>query len=88
MPRVIDRSALTSKSQVTLPKRVRELLGVGPGDQVRFEIDGEVVRIIPVRSRLEENFGRVKPKTRPEDFKKIREEVAKKIAEEAARKAG
>ena len=37
-------SRLTSKSQVTVPKDVREALGVGPGGKVRFEVgaDGRV----------------------------------------------
>jgi len=30
--------SLTSKSQVTVPKDVREVLGVAPGGRVRFEI--------------------------------------------------
>lgn len=35
---------LTSKSQVTIPRDVREKIGVGPGDLVRFEqgADGRV----------------------------------------------
>lgn len=32
-------SRLTSKSQVTVPKDVREALGVGPGARLHFEID-------------------------------------------------
>jgi antitoxin PrlF len=37
--------ALTSKSQVTIPKHIREKLGVGPGDTVTFAANdrGEVV---------------------------------------------
>lgn len=31
-------SKLTAKSQVTIPKDVREVLGVGPGARIRFEI--------------------------------------------------
>ncbi len=48
-------SAVTSKGQTTLPKAVREALGVGPGDRVRYAIlDNGEVRILPVRplSRL------------------------------------
>ncbi len=35
---------LTSKSQVTIPRDVREQIGVGPGDLVRFEqgADGRI----------------------------------------------
>lgn len=32
----MDEATLTSKSQLTLPKSVREALGVGPGDRIRF----------------------------------------------------
>ena len=42
-------SGITDKGQITLPKPVREALGVGPGDRVRyFVFDGEV-RMLPVR---------------------------------------
>ena len=43
-------SAVTSKGQTTLPKVVREALGVVPGDRLRYVIlDNDEVRIIPVR---------------------------------------
>jgi AbrB family looped-hinge helix DNA binding protein len=36
-------SKLSAKSQVTLPKQVRETLGVAPGDFIVYEIaDGDV----------------------------------------------
>ena len=42
-------SGITTKGQTTLPKAVREALGAGPGDRVRYIIlDGEV-RIRAVR---------------------------------------
>lgn len=43
-------SKLTSKGQVTIPKPMRDLLGIKPGDSVRFfkNLDGHVV-ILPVR---------------------------------------
>jgi antitoxin PrlF len=31
-----EAATLTSKSQLTLPKAVRDALGVGPGDQIYF----------------------------------------------------
>ena len=34
-------SKLTSKSQITVPKDVRAALGVGPGQQVKFDIDAD-----------------------------------------------
>lgn len=34
---------VTSKGQVTVPVEIREQLGIYPGTEVEFEIDGETV---------------------------------------------
>ncbi len=46
--------ALTSKSQVTVPKQVRKALNVGPGEEIDYliEADGRVV-IFPSRPGLD-----------------------------------
>jgi AbrB family looped-hinge helix DNA binding protein len=85
MPKITDRTVLTKKSQITLPKRIREFLKLKPGDQVKFVLEDNVVQIVPVRSRLEEGFGKVRAKRKPEDFKRIREIVEEEIAEEVLR---
>lgn len=36
---------LSRKSQVTLPKQVREAIGAEPGDVIGYEISGNVVTI-------------------------------------------
>ena len=38
-------SRLTSKSQTTIPREVRERLSLGPGDVIVYEIAGEEVRL-------------------------------------------
>ena len=43
------QSTITSKGQTTLPKVVRETLGILPGDRVRYVIFDHEVRIMPVR---------------------------------------
>ncbi len=47
-------SGITAKGQTTLPKIVREVLGVEAGDRIRYIIQDGEVRIRPVRpiSRL------------------------------------
>lgn len=84
MPKITDRSVLTQKSQVTIPKTVREVLGVGPGDQVRFKVEGDVVSIEHVASDIESSYGAVKPKKRPEDLKRVRESVESAMARDVA----
>lgn len=45
-------TTLTSKGQVTVPKNVRDFLGIGPGSKVTFELTpgGDVV-LRPLASR-------------------------------------
>jgi bifunctional DNA-binding transcriptional regulator/antitoxin component of YhaV-PrlF toxin-antitoxin module len=63
---------------------VREVLKVKPGDQVSFRIEGNEVKIVPVPlpSLLAENFGKVKPRRKPEDFKELRRNFEQKVGEE------
>ena len=44
-------STMTSKGQVTVPKRLRDYLGLEPGDEVEFELrpEGDVV-VRPARA--------------------------------------
>ena len=42
-------SSITKKGQTTLPKPVRETLGVQAGDRVRYVISNGEVRILAVR---------------------------------------
>jgi AbrB family looped-hinge helix DNA binding protein len=58
-------STLTTKGQVTIPKQIRDRLGIGPGSAVAFEVapDGRVIlsradRTMPPRSRFERVRGR------------------------------
>lgn len=49
----METAKLTSKGQITVPKRVRRRLAVGPGDHLAFEFDEQgILRVAPVRSPL------------------------------------
>ena len=41
-------STITQSGQVSIPKVIRDILGVGPRDQVEFLSDGEHVQIVAV----------------------------------------
>lgn len=47
----MSRSTITSKGQLTLPKEVRQRLGLESGDRVVFEFEGEEVRLRAERRR-------------------------------------
>ena len=38
---------VTSKLQVTIPKKLAEKYCIGPGDSISFEAAGDVIRVLP-----------------------------------------
>jgi len=75
---------LTQKGQVTIPAEIRHRLGLKPKDVVRFEIEGDEVKLKPATSQLLAGFGAVTPRQKPEDWRKVRAEVEEAIANEVA----
>jgi len=45
------QARITNKSQITVPREVRRILGVRVGDRLLFEGDGNGIRVRPVRSK-------------------------------------
>ena len=75
-------STVTQKGQVTIPCHLRKALNIKARDLVAFTlVDGEV-RLRPVQSAVMASFASVKPKRKPEDFRKLRREIEEEIAEE------
>ena len=69
-------STITSRGRTTLPKAVRQALGIAPGDRVRyFILDNGQVRMVPVRplSRL---FGVLKHEGPPLTLKDMENAIA------------
>ncbi len=50
----IHTSKLTTKSQATIPGKIRALLGLRPGDSVAFEVDGN--KKVMIRKALPIDF--------------------------------
>lgn len=42
----VDNAKVMAKGQVTIPKDVRDILGVASGDRVTFVVEGNTVRIV------------------------------------------
>lgn len=42
----IDNAKVMAKGQITIPKDVRDVLGVASGDRVTFVVEGNTVRMI------------------------------------------
>jgi AbrB family looped-hinge helix DNA binding protein len=71
------RAPLISKGQLTVPKDVRERLGLNSGDRVVFEFEGDSVRLkVEKRRNLEELKGSL-PATRGYPGKEVEREAAR-----------
>ena len=42
----VDNAKVMAKGQVTIPKDVRDVLGVASGDRITFVVEGNTVRIV------------------------------------------
>ena len=76
----MSRATLTSKGQITVPKDVRERLGLKSGDRVAFEFEGDSVRLRVEKSRSLEELKGSLPATR----EYIGKEAERKAAREHA----
>ena len=79
-------SALTSKGQATIPKAIRDHLGLKPGDRIKFFIhpDGSVVLLpkLPVSTLR----GIVRPQHQPLTVEEMHEAIATSAAKAAPRR--
>ena len=53
----MDTAKVMSKGQVTIPKRIRELLNLQNGDYVTFVVNKDKVEIQNSKVFIEENIG-------------------------------
>jgi len=55
------QATLTSKGQTTIPKEIRDFLGLKPGDRLDFALVGDRVVLRAKNKRLSDLAGRLKP---------------------------
>lgn len=58
-------ATVTAKGQITIPKAIRQTLGIGEKDRLLFIVEGEQLRLLPLIHRpLSELYGTL-PATKP-----------------------
>lgn len=76
----MSTATLTSKGQITLPKRVRDELGVGPGDRLDFvPLEDGAFAIVPATQSVKSLKGILGKRTKTVSL----EEMASAIAQGA-----
>lgn len=83
MPDIV-RAKVTSKGQVTLPKPIRDALGLDDSSMVEFELTDGGALLTPVAGGFLARLGTVKPRRRPEDWGKVRAATSKQVGRKRA----
>ena len=78
-------SKVTSKLQVTVPKVLADRYRIRPGDDIRFEEAGEVIRVVPVSANRP--VGRLDVETRLRLFDAATHRQRTREAERPARRS-
>jgi len=75
------QATITSKGQVTVPKKVREQLHLKPGDKIEFLVDENgTVRVVPVTAKVTQLKGMVPKPRRVVSLEEMDEAVARGAA--------
>ena len=81
----VSQSTVTSKGQTTLPKAVRDALGVRPGERIVYEIEGGCVRLLAAHSAVDALCGLfARPDLGPQDLDAAHSAYAQAMARQAA----
>jgi antitoxin PrlF len=87
MPVIEKRSTITAKGQTTVPKVVRQALGVKAGSAIAFRVEGNQVTVAAVRNKREDpvigkflEFLAHDMERRPQALKPLSKDFAARIA--------
>jgi len=85
-------ATMTSKGQITVPREVREHLGLAAGDRVDFSVEKNgAVQITPLRRSARELYGLLRrPSQKPRSIRQMDRALCDQLAEaeERVRKSG
>lgn len=73
---------VSETGQITIPKKIRRIMGLHPHDRVSFEVEGESVIIRRVSSKLMQGYGVVTARKKPADYQELRKAFEIGVAEE------
>jgi len=78
-------ATVSSKGQLTIPKPMREALGLKPGAKVLFTLRKGKAELEPISGDIQQWRGALRAEDPGVPWKKVREHVRRAIAEEAVR---
>jgi len=79
----VPSSTLTSKGQTTLPKEVRDLLHLQPGDRIEYVAEGTRVYLTPATLTLDQFSALLPPSPRKHTVEEMNEAIRKRAGRNA-----
>lgn len=78
----MSSATITSKGQITIPLRVREKLGLEPGDRIEFvEVDDGKFQLMPATRSIKELEGRYQGKVSgPVSIEEMNAAIARRVS--------
>ena len=77
----MDVTTLTQKGQVTIPRKIREEIGLKTSDKVLFEKRGDEIVIKPFKKNILDFKGIAKTQRKIRNYDKLRKIVKNKISQ-------
>lgn len=76
---------LTSRGQITIPKRIRKALHLEANDKITILLKDDMLILKPIKGNILDIGASIKipGDEKPINFKKVRKQMVRKIAEEA-----
>lgn len=79
-----DTAIISSKGQVTIPKKIREDMNLRKNDRLLFTSVGKKLIVVkPLKRSFLDFGGSVSPRQKPEDLRAVRRKVMSKVAQNA-----
>ncbi|NMW21283.1 MAG: AbrB/MazE/SpoVT family DNA-binding domain-containing protein [Chlorobiaceae bacterium] len=78
-------ATMTNKGQITIPKEVRDMLGLHSGDKLEFSCvkDGKLL-VTPLKKNVDDLYGKLfNPDTKPLSIEAINEAIRSKFQQES-----
>ena len=72
---------MSSKGQITVPVEIREKLNLQKGDQIEFELEGNVVKMLPKKGTLEDLMSVLPKSEKSYTVEEMNEAIAKAACE-------
>jgi len=83
--RVYVESTVTSKGQTTVPKELRDALGIKAGTPLRWKLENGVLTVRPKTKRLEDFVPMAPPNGRHVTIEEMNEDIGRAIADDMRR---